>query len=73
MLVVRWRLPITAPGGEQEAGAGGVERVDRGQQSRHAARPEDQAVKPAIGVLPLPHLSGDISGMCRLFGCLQNG
>ncbi len=48
MVAVGRRLPLGAPAGEQEAGAGGLD-VDGLQQARHPAGGEEQAVEAAIG------------------------
>src|SRR3954453_18077488 len=42
------RLPLRAPCREQEAGTGGVQVVDGGEQARHAAWRQDQPVKGTV-------------------------
>lgn len=67
MIVIGARLPIGAPGGEQETGAGVMQIVDRRDQSRHLARCQDHAVKGTVRDLPLPHVPGMFGGMCGIF------
>ncbi|ESW65453.1 hypothetical protein X771_21475 [Mesorhizobium sp. LSJC277A00] len=73
MILVGADFPFRAPGGEQEAGACGVQIVDGGDEPRHAAGRQDQPVEGAVGLLPRADIAGFVAGLCGFFGKVENG
>ena len=72
VVVVGPRLPCRLPRREQEARAGGMQIVDRGQQPRHRTRFKDQTVKAAIRFLPFADIARGVARPRRILGRVQN-
>jgi redox-sensitive bicupin YhaK (pirin superfamily) len=66
-------LPVGAPGREQEAGAGGMEIVDRRQQARHGTGRDDQAVEAPIRLLPGTNIRRVVAGAGGFLGLVEDG
>jgi hypothetical protein len=73
MIVIGARLPVRAPGREQEAGAGGMKIVDRRQQTRHGTGRHDQPMEAPIRLLPGTDIRRIVAGPGRLLGLVENG
>lgn len=73
MLVIGVRFPVGSPVRKKEAGARGMQVVDRCEQPWHGTRFEDQPMEVPIGRLPASHVTSLVTGLAGLLCLFEHG
>jgi hypothetical protein len=73
VIVIGSGFPIRSPGDEEKTRARGMQIVDRREQARHRARPQNQTMEPSVRRFKRTYVTGAVARFRRSLGFVQNG